>query len=143
MEKLNFENAKNLYLANKLLKKFENPRTEKTNFAASYDFFKKHYFDDLAFYKQDKKSGYSCLALYKNVALVGIGDFMTSTGKTIKESHPETKTWENNSLRNYKKAILKAIYGDDIYDNRYRSPVVYKQKAEKMWEKIAPILFEE
>lgn len=109
------------------------------NHSDSFNYFIKKYSDDIVFYKQEKKSGYNCVALYKGVTMVGIGDFMTKNGKIIKSLN-KTDVWHTHSLYKLQKAVLSK-YFKNIYDNRCRYPTI-KPSAVMLWGKISDVIFD-
>jgi hypothetical protein len=132
------ENARNQYFAESHLEKFKSS-IGKVNYAESFKYFMEKFKSDLHFYKQEKHSGYNCIALFKNVSIVGIGDFMTAEGKKIKTELELTEKFETYSIFKLKKVVLEKKF-KNIWDERCRFPN-FKPSAEEYWKEVEKNIF--
>ena len=112
---------------------FIHESTGKTDNNETYEFFKANYREDLTVYKLKKHSGYDLIVLYKNVAMVGIGDFMTTDGKEMESSFKIVDNWFGNQALKLKRKVLNNLFKDPD-DNRKN--LGYKPSVEKVWGMI-------
>jgi len=126
------ENAKVEIETEKIIKK-AGLRNEETGYLieACYDFFKKNHKDNLTVYKQNKHSGYSSIVLYKGVARVGSGDFMTKHGQEMEEELSISQDWPVYQLHALKRKVLCNLF-DDPWDHRRGQN--FKPSIDKIWE---------
>lgn len=132
------ENARNERFAELQLEKFKS-KIGKVNYSASLKYFLENFSNDISFYRQDKSSGYNCIALYKNVSVVGIADFLTAEGKKIKSELPETEKFYVYSTFELKKSVLKAHF-ENFWDGRCRYKT-FKPSAEAFWCQVEKSIF--
>jgi len=109
--------------------------TGKTDFDRLYDMFKDS--KKITIFKQKKQSGYDVVALYKNVAMVGIADFMTKKGKEMEESFNVAAEWPVFQTQKLKRKVLYNLF-DNPRDNR--TDIAYKPRAEIIWSMIEDFL---
>ena len=132
--------VKNEMFAESLLTQFTNERTNKVNYNDSYSFFLKNFKSDLTCYKAEKHSGHNNIALYKNVAIVGIGDSMGQDGKDIASNLNKTEKWHYSATADFMKILLKK-YFKNYWDKRCSS-LTLKPTAERFWNQAVSIIFE-
>lgn len=97
------------------------------------EFFVKNYISDLNWYKCKKHSGHKIYVIYKKVCIVAIYDCMDSITITkIKNKLSEIKDWSVHSEWKLMMYLLIKLFGDSIYDKRYKITTI-KNKFMKIY----------
>jgi hypothetical protein len=132
------QNARNAYFALTLLKKFKH-ENGKIDYVKAYEYFAENFPEDITYKKQNTRCGYNCIALFRGVEMVGIGDFFTERGKQIESRHPETDVWITQSIEKLFK-IIASKYFKDLYDQRTRYGA-YKPTVRKFLGRVETVIF--